>query len=1039
MNNKFFKLSMLAAIAMAANACDTGEYNNLDCDSDYVSECLTTDAYMFCNGNKLEVARCSNGQICVQTDAGHQCAPAVEDGCTSSSCNGNILKDCKNGISTTIDCSLTGQICNPTTFACEIPTEKCTASSCAPDGVTLNKCDVVSGQLTTLNCSNNNQVCGVDESGNPACVDAQPETCTATVCDADTNILKVCNIPDGETEGTVEEKNCADDNMICGQDDDGNPACVEATPEVCNADACSEDGNILKHCIIEDGADEGVVEEENCTKDADGNDTGLVCGLDADGNPACVEPAPESCTVSACSADGLTLRVCNIEDGAEEGVYEDQDCTKDADGNDTDLVCGKDADGNAACVAKCVADDTKCEEDTLYVCNEETGVLAITACADDSKICGVDEDGNPACVAESCTETVCDSDTNILKVCKIEDGAEAGVVEIKNCADDNMVCGVDEDGAPACVVGEVPEKCTESVCDGATLKFCNIPDGETEGTVEAQDCSANDQICGADENDAPACINKCVAADTKCADDEITLSVCDEDTGILTVTNCSESNKVCGADENDAPACVEPADNTCTASACVDGTTLNICNIPDGETIGTIEEKDCSADNDMVCGKDADGKDACVAKCTNADNACAEDGITLNTCDATGHLVPTDCSADDDKVCAIENDAPACVEKCDASIIPVCNEDGLTYEICGENGHIVVTNCADTDQVCGKDADGNTACIDKCTNEDNACSTDGLSLTKCDETGHLTTEVCGEKQYCDVDANNNPACVEAQSVVGMPCTCTGEDCEIVITGAEFKSIFSDLMLNNEVFTEKLNNIKDTDNIIGPNFYAEGNQGCEDLAAVIPNGMAVACYRDSSVVIPESIQTFLGTDLPELLRVSEDPESAKVAAALEAVNTNILAKNIDFKSQGGGYCMPVVLDASMVTEGIGASLLKENAFASDGPMAGKFNRGDHSLVDRESDSYCPAGSSLYVYELQKKFNYVGNNILNFDLCLQTCDPEASKCRDGFDCMQLQEVGLKNYTKDERPYVCFSNEAHQYFIDMKAELAKIKAML
>ena len=244
---------MLAAIAMAANACDTGAYNDLECDSDYVSECLTADAYMFCNNNTLQVAYCSTGQICVQGETGHSCVSAIEGGCTTSSCNGNILNKCNNGTSSTEDCSLKGMICDPTTLSCVTPTETCTTPVCDTDGVTLKDC--VSGLVSIKSCAATNQICGTNESGIAACIDAPAETCTETVCDADTNVLKVCNIPDGETEGTVEEKDCTEDGMICGVDDDGNPACISGEPEVCTEDACSEDGNILKHCKIEDGED----------------------------------------------------------------------------------------------------------------------------------------------------------------------------------------------------------------------------------------------------------------------------------------------------------------------------------------------------------------------------------------------------------------------------------------------------------------------------------------------------------------------------------------------------------------------------------------------------------------------------------------------------------------------------------------------------------------------------------------------------------------------------------------------------------------
>ncbi len=1009
MNNKFFKICMLSALAMAANACDTGEYNDLDCDNTYVSECLTTDHYMFCNGNKLEVAACSNGQICIQTDAGHQCAPAVEDGCTASSCNGNVLKQCNNGISTDIDCSLSGQICNPSTLACETPTEKCTASSCAPDGVTLNQCDTATGQTTPINCGNSNQVCGTDESGNAACVDATPEPCTETVCDADTNVLKVCNIPEGASEGTVEERDCAAESLVCGTDEEGKPACVAAAPETCTADACSEDGNILKHCKIEGEATEGVVEEEDCTKDADGNDTGKVCGTDEEGNVACVDAPAETCTADACGEDGKILKHCKIEGDATEGVVEEEDCSKDADGNDTGKVCGTDEEGKVACVA--------------------------------------------APVVETCTADACSEDGNILKHCKIEGDATEGVVEEEDCTKDadgndtGKVCGTDEEGKIACV--DAVETCTESVCDGNTLKFCNIPEGASEGTVELKDCTAdNDMICGKNAEEKDACIAKCVAADTKCDETTQTLTVCDETTGILTTTVCSDSNQVCGVVENDAPACVAPAPNTCTANVCDEEGKLVVCTIAAGATVGTPEEAVACQDN-KVCGLDADNIYNCIEPCDPANNSC--EGEVFKQCNEETHLVEdVDCAAQDPKmVCEVIDNVAGCVDACTASE-PACSEDNRSIVSCGEDGHEVVVTC-DADKVCGLNDQDQIDCIDKCAPANDACSDDLLTLSKCnEETGLVEKIVCrqdGENltklSYCDATAK---ACVEptdVASVVGLPCTCEGEDCNVVITGAEFKAIFNTSTKMNEL----LAGVQDTDNIIGPNFYATGNKGCESLEAV--SGMSAACYRNATVTIPASIRNFLTVNLANYFDEDENASDGdkQLAAALrylangDATHEPIFSSSDDtvvkFIAPATGYCMYDALDIGMEVSNqlLGLLLNQTNLDA----LTDKFNTGDHETA---KNATCPEGSVLYTYELAKNFTGVGNNTVNFDLCLQECS-EATDCREGFQCMKLQEVGLKNYTvnkeTDERPMVCFSNDAHQYFIDMKAKLAVIKSML
>lgn len=340
MNNKFFYLSVLATMALTANACDTGDYNDLDCDESYVSDCIAENAYMKCDleTKKLIVVQCAatesdtDKMFCHQSASGARCV------------NKDMLAN------------------------------KCEADVCASDAL-LHKC--VDGIIEPVLCSGATPKCGIDATGKAACVSesTQPESCTETVCDTTTNVIKVC--VDGKV---TETKRCSEDgSSICGTQGEGDAAvqaCIP-NPEYCDVSACTDDGKI-KRC-----SEHRYVDAVAC----DDNDESIKCFdvTTGEGDDAkTVGECRKSCTADVCSADGK-IQKCVMENDATSGYLAD--------------------------AADCAVAGEKCFSVTTV-----TGETTTT---------------QDVCKA-TCTEDVCVSSTTLNKCHKAED-AQEGYVEVETC------------------------------------------------------------------------------------------------------------------------------------------------------------------------------------------------------------------------------------------------------------------------------------------------------------------------------------------------------------------------------------------------------------------------------------------------------------------------------------------------------------------------------------------------------------------------------------------------------------------------------
>jgi len=580
------------------------------------------------------------------------------------------------------------------------------------------------------------------------------------------------------------------------------------------------------------------------------------------------------------------------------------------------------------------------------------------------------------------------------------------ILQVQYCQNGN-ICRQTETGA-TCVPPSTGTKCTANSCMSDTiLNQCGA-----DGNYTQVDCSANGQIC---QNNACVTPQQPPTCSPSCNSDGLFVG-CNEDGTAKDPVDCSTVGEGFQCINNE---CAKPADQ-CLPYCNNEGLQV-VCN----EDGSWADPKPC--DEGFVC----DGGECKSA--TECKPACTEDGLIL-LCNEDGTLAEegVSCASEEhpDFVCIDgECKAPECVAE--------CNAEGLLI-LCDEAGNkLDPISCAEfdpehPDYVCVEGA-----CKEEfipCTED--ICADDGLTRKVCNlETGEYTDESCAEaNQIC-----NRGACITPDYVVGLPCTCEGEDCDIIYTGAELKSVFSDD--GKVIFGEYLANINDDDIVSIPNFFSENIKGCDALRAQLPEGLAVGCFRDSAVQIPENIISIVKNDFANIL-INYMAEGANLADAFLDFGNKL--ESVKFSGRGG-YCMPAALQVSGedLHKLNGADVFIEDAFAADGLLASKLNVGSvadaklaaASIEPDSETTYCPAGSSFFSYELNKKAKYLGKLHVHFAMCLQNCEEETD-CRDGFSCIDFTEFTSRT-SADPASKVCFNQESIDEMLNLKASLRNVIA--
>ena len=369
---------------------------------------------------------------------------------------------------------------------------------------------------------------------------------------------------------------------------------------------------------------------------------------------------------------------------------------------------------------------------------------------------------------------------------------------------------------------------------------------------------------------------------------------------------------------------------------------------------------------------------------------------------------------------------------CDKNNLVECTEKGWSLKeqcgdkLCNANTKSCEVLCQDSDEPTCANASTRKFC------QDGGYKTETCTEgTKC-EKGACVEDPCAKCTSDQICQNDQCIDTVSASVIGTPCSCEGDDCNLAITGAELKAaINTSAPIFGSVIASFLADIADTDTIVVPNYFSKNNKGCEEVVA--PEGMTVGCFRDATITFPQSILDLfskVSTMLP-LLGGSLGLGDINIEPLLKTAQ-DLLEKGIKFTSPNG-YCLTAAIDISLDVKDqmISSIILMDKVNA----LLAKVNTGDHA---KAKDAVCPVGSTLLSYTVGSNSDK-GSADVGFDVCLKDCITDQD-CRvdEGYSCVALPDgVPAEGQTSADLPTkkVCFDKKNIEYFENITNTFADV----
>ena len=757
MDSKLLKICLAACVAAGFNACDTGEYNDLKCDSDYQSECLSRDVYMACMDGVLTTVLCDDNTYCSETEVngvraascvpygvnvnptGQKCGNGqIDEGesCDGSNLNGKTCADLMVGATGNLLCD----------SSCRFVTTGCTVSSNDVCG------DGIIGASEDCEGSNlNGKTCETEFPGSTGTLACDPTTCKFVQNSCEFPKEGSACDPDSFVEG------CEGTSIVyCEEDDYGDFAVSKVDCSEYTGSACvilDNDGTNWADCLTEDLRCDNVDDEERqcqsyygtpysnisvCRSGSDGNNYWLEQQDDPDLLHVCNEPGALSClsTTQDCGilsddqgeeCDPETF-VNRCDDG-EIPVYCAEDDESSLGGVVDAMECLQDKclliDGVPSCYEPCDVDGAEkyeCEEfsfwgytfatsyravcqavgdnDGLFYVYEKEGKSCLHGCDTDNTCIVYSEHEGEACDEDY--EPSCETSDVALNCYYDEEEPEYSEVEATSCAasyGEGYTCAIVKDEATciqACdTVGEAVNECEYSEYYGAYVAYYST-------------CVEDGDLTYLDLTGGMICSNGCNADNTDCiktVEDEG--SKCDPDTFEERCDDVDGKGIVVYCDEG-----------VVTTIDCSKGN--SICAIIEDTGMANCysEDDECDTLNDKI--KECGGTEGDIYSgtyiCAEADNGktyysfvAEESGYCSNgtgECDnATGECIIT--NQLDGQAC----DPDANIRVCEGDTIAICNAETSRY-------YTIVCHVDDEDTVCKNSSaiENWAGCVETCTN-----------------------------------------------------------------------------------------------------------------------------------------------------------------------------------------------------------------------------------------------------------------------------------------------------------------------------------
>ena len=554
-----------------ANGC---EGNVCKTTTGCTDSCKDENTLLKCNADGTTTEEpCANG--CENN------ACKVVEGCTDSCKDENTLLKCNEDGTTTEEPCANGCENN----ACKQVTETCTneATRCANNvyescvdngwkqlmtcefGCNMGNCidykptggnegDKCDYYEYVESCKDNKVLyCDEDDDGN--------EVIIAQECDADAPCAVRAADAFGYCSAACQEGDAP--TILCDKDTDGTEYSTVFTCEktidggyamfpeqylICK-DGCT-DGTGCNGVVTEGGEDGDLCYVTNYTEACEGNkvvyceDGEGVTRIECEGGASCgVRKADQYADcVESCKAGDPDIIRC--EEDLFGGVYSTvYSCAETTDGNYAYFAAESSAcvgvcKNDIGCTApeECKVSDyvEKCESNSAYYCDEESGIVAASTC-DEKAPCQIRKSNNTANCAEACKEgdepkEQCSSflgmNIYIKSLCEeTADGKFAAFTDYEFCEED---CA----SGKGCIPYEkCDDKQYEETCDNNVVKFCS------KGVVKKLDCAEDELTCMIrDEDNYADCVQTCTEGT------EETIKCVELDDGIYAMhTSCDKT------------------------------------------------------------------------------------------------------------------------------------------------------------------------------------------------------------------------------------------------------------------------------------------------------------------------------------------------------------------------------------------------------------------------------------------------------------------------------------------------------------------